>query len=59
MALVKDSFEGRQRANVLKTMSVMSVLAPILAPIAGMAIMSVSGWRMTIIVPIVLALICV
>ena len=39
-------------------MSVISILAPILAPITGMLITSVSSWRMTILVPIVLGLIC-
>ena len=59
MALVKDSFDGRQRTNVLKVMSVISILAPILAPIAGMLIVTVSSWRMTIMVPIMLGLVCV
>lgn len=58
VALIKDSYEGKARADILKATSVLGVLAPILAPIIGMAIMSVTSWRATLAVPVALGFLC-
>ena len=44
-ALVKDCFEGKIRNKILAAVQAMSVLAPMVAPIAGAAILKVAGWR--------------
>ena len=46
-ALVKDCFAGKMKTKVLAAVQVMGVLAPMLAPIAGAAILQVAGWRET------------
>lgn len=46
-ALVKDCFVGKMKTKVLAAVQVMGVLAPMLAPIAGAAILQVAGWRET------------
>lgn len=46
-ALVKDCFAGAMKTKVLAAVQVMGVLAPMLAPIAGAAILQVAGWRET------------
>lgn len=44
-ALVKDSFEGKLKSKVLAMVQAMSVLAPMIAPIVGAAILRVAEWR--------------
>ncbi|MDF2986246.1 MAG: rane protein [Eubacterium sp.] len=44
-ALVKDSFSGKVKSKVLAAVQAMSVLAPMVAPIAGAAILQVAEWR--------------
>lgn len=46
-ALVKDCFSGKLKSKVLAAVQAMSVLAPMIAPIAGAAILKVAGWRET------------
>lgn len=57
-ALIKDCFKGPQMKQVLNISAVLGVLAPIIAPILGSWIISVSDWRMTMIVPTVLGFAC-
>ena len=46
-ALIKDCFTGALKSKVLAVVQAMGVLAPMIAPIAGAAILSVAGWRET------------
>lgn len=46
-ALVKDCFSGKSKSKVLAAVQAMGVLAPMVAPIAGAAILHVAGWRET------------
>lgn len=58
MAFVKDSFRGKERADLLKTISVVNVLAPVMAPVMGTAIMAFCSWRFTLAIPVILGLVC-
>jgi len=49
-ALVKDSFDGRLRGTILATIQSMSLIAPMLAPVIGAAIVQFASWRMTFVV---------
>lgn len=55
-ALVKDCFAGEMKTKVLAAVQVMSVLAPMLAPIAGAVILQVAGWRETFWVLVVIGI---
>lgn len=57
-ALIKDSFEKRTRDVVLAVVQAMAVIAPMLAPIVGAWIVTVSGWRMTFWVLVAMAILC-
>ncbi len=46
-ALVKDCFSGKLKSKVLAIVQAMGVLAPMIAPIAGAAILRVAQWRET------------
>jgi DHA1 family bicyclomycin/chloramphenicol resistance-like MFS transporter len=46
-ALVKDCFSGELKSKVLATVQAMGVLAPMIAPIAGAAILRIANWRET------------
>ena len=45
MAVIKDVFEGRQRAKALSMTSTLSALAPIVAPLIGGLILRFVNWR--------------
>ncbi len=45
MAIVKDSFGGRTMETVLTAMQTMTLLAPMLAPVLGGALLAVTSWR--------------
>lgn len=49
-ALVKDCFSGKMKSKVLAAVQVMGVLAPMVAPITGAAILQVGDWRVTFLV---------
>lgn len=57
-AFVKDSFEGPTLSKVLGIIAIIGVLGPIIAPIAGAALINTWGWRSTFIAPAVFAAIC-
>ncbi|OPJ64608.1 MFS transporter [Clostridium oryzae] len=46
-ALVKDCFSGKLKSKVLAVVQAMGVIAPMVAPIAGAAILRVAEWRDT------------
>lgn len=46
-ALIKDCFSGALKSKVLAAVQAMCVLAPMIAPIAGAAILRVAEWRET------------
>lgn len=46
-ALVKDCFSGKLKSKVLALVQAMGVIAPMLAPIIGAAILRVAEWRET------------
>ncbi len=46
-ALVKDCFVGKLKSNVLAVVQAMGVIAPMIAPIIGAAILRVAEWRET------------
>ncbi|WP_099466660.1 multidrug effflux MFS transporter [Konateibacter massiliensis] len=56
-ALVKDCFSGKLKSKVLAVVQAMAVLAPMIAPIAGAAILRVAEWRETFWVLAVIGLI--
>ena len=45
MAIVKDTFKGRTMENVLAAMQSLMVLAPMLAPVLGGALLQFTSWR--------------
>ncbi len=57
-ALIKDCFEGPTMKHVLNISAVLGVIAPIVAPILGSWVISVSDWRMTLVVPTLLGFVC-
>ena len=56
-ALVKDAFEDKVRDTVLAVVQTMGVFAPMLAPLAGSAILSFSNWRGTFVALVIIAII--
>ena len=46
-ALIRDSFEGKEMSNVLSITQAIVLLAPMLAPILGAAILAFFSWKMT------------
>ena len=57
-AFVKDCYSGAIRLKILNIVAIVGVLGPLLAPIAGAALISLWGWRATFIAPAVIALVC-
>lgn len=57
-ALIKDCFTGERMKKVLNISAVLGVLAPLVAPVLGSWIITVSGWRMTLIAPTILGFVC-
>jgi len=45
MAIIKDSFRGKQRETILAITQSVSGLAPMLAPVAGAWILKLTDWR--------------
>jgi DHA1 family bicyclomycin/chloramphenicol resistance-like MFS transporter len=45
IAMIKDIYDGRQRERTYAIVSMMMALGPILAPIAGAALLQVMTWR--------------
>jgi len=45
MAIIKDSFSGKKRESILAICQTVSGLAPMLAPVAGALILTLTNWR--------------
>ena len=58
-ALIKDCFEEKTRDVVLAVVQAMAVIAPMVAPIVGAWIVTLSGWRATFWVLAAMALLCI
>ncbi|MCL2322010.1 MAG: Bcr/CflA family efflux MFS transporter [Oscillospiraceae bacterium] len=58
MAIVKDSFSGKKRDKILALVQSMAGIAPIVAPILGAWILSVTGWRTVFWVLISFSIVC-
>ncbi len=57
-ALIKDCFEAAKRSAILAVVQAMSVIAPMVAPVLGAWVVTLSGWRMTFWILAVLGLLC-
>ncbi|HEV8393717.1 MAG TPA: multidrug effflux MFS transporter [Vicinamibacterales bacterium] len=57
IALVRDRFEGREMARVMSLVTAVFILAPIIAPAIGQALLEVFGWRSIFVVYLVMGLI--
>lgn len=57
-ALIKDCFERQTRDVVLAVVQAMAVIAPMVAPVAGAWIVTLSGWRATFWLLAIIALLC-
>lgn len=44
-ALIKDCFEGRRMAKAIGATQAIAMIAPVVAPLAGAAVLHVAGWR--------------
>lgn len=57
-AMIKDCFEKKTRDIVLAVVQAMAVIAPMVAPIVGAWVVTLSGWRATFWVLAAMALLC-
>lgn len=57
-ALIKDCFEEKKRNTILAVVQAMSVIAPMVAPVLGAWVVTLSGWRMTFWILALLGLLC-
>ena len=57
IALVRDRFEGRQMARVMSLVTAVFILAPIIAPTIGQALLAAFGWRSVFVVYLAMGLI--
>jgi MFS transporter, DHA1 family, multidrug resistance protein len=55
VAMVRDQFEGSRMAQTLSYVQAVFVVVPVVAPSLGAAVLHVGGWRWTMAVPAVLA----
>ena len=55
-AIIRDRYRGNEMARVLSIVMSIFLIVPILAPVAGAALLSVSSWRLVFSFPAVLAL---
>ncbi len=57
-AFVKDAYYGTAMTKTLNIVAMIGVLGPVIAPIAGAALISTWGWRETFIAPALFGVIC-
>jgi DHA1 family bicyclomycin/chloramphenicol resistance-like MFS transporter len=57
-AIVRDLFEGRRIAELFSILSVIGMAAPLLAPLLGIGVILLGGWRMVFIVLTLLGIAC-
>ncbi len=56
IAIVRDSFKGRQMAKIMSLILMIFIGVPMVAPFAGQLILQVAGWRSIFLVLLVFAL---
>ena len=57
-ALIKDCFEGPERACILTIAATLGILGPMLSPILGTVLINLFGWHSTFYAPALVGLIC-
>jgi len=57
-AMVRDLFDERHIADLFSALSVVSLAAPLIAPVLGTAVITIGGWRLVFAVLAVLGIIC-
>ena len=57
-ALIKDCFEGRDRARILSFAATLGILGPILSPVIGTVLINAFGWHSTFFAPAMIGLFC-
>jgi DHA1 family bicyclomycin/chloramphenicol resistance-like MFS transporter len=57
IALVRDRFEGREMARVMSLVTAVFIMAPIIAPAIGQALLGAFGWRAVFVVYLVMGLV--
>ncbi len=57
-AFVKDAYYGTAMTRALNIVAMIGVLGPVIAPVAGAALISTWGWRETFIAPALFGVIC-
>lgn len=57
MAIVKDSFEGEERTNMIATLQMFTVLGPTIAPILGAYLIKVFPWQSSFVVLALIAIV--
>ena len=57
-ALIKDCFEGKERASTLSIVAALGVLGPMLSPVIGAGVIELVSWRATFWVTGSISLIC-
>ena len=46
VAIVRDCFQGREAARVMSTMAIIMLMAPLVAPVVGSALLYLGDWRL-------------
>lgn len=57
-AFIKDSYSGPIMGKVVNIVAIIGVIGPVIAPIAGSALIDSIGWRHTFTAPAIFALVC-
>ena len=55
LAMIRDRFHGDEMARILSFVLMVFLIIPIIAPVLGKAVLSVSSWRVVFLVPLVVA----
>ncbi len=53
LAMIRDRFHGDEMARVLSLVLMVFMVIPIIAPVLGQVVLSVSSWRVVFLVPII------
>ena len=57
-ALIKDCFEGPERARILSVTATLGILGPMLSPVIGTVLINAYGWHSTFYAPALVGTIC-
>ncbi len=55
LAMIRDRFHGDEMARILSFVLMVFLIIPIIAPVLGKGVLSVSSWRVVFLVPLVVA----